>query len=48
MLEQAMEDCTRFEESELRKLMKNPVIWPLLKIWSSPAMAGLVSILTDY
>ena len=31
MLEQAMEDCTRFEESELRKLMQNPVIWPLLK-----------------
>ena len=31
MLEQAMEDCTRFEESELRKLMQNPVIWPLLR-----------------
>ncbi len=31
MLEQAMEDCTRFEENELRKLMQNPVIWPLLK-----------------
>lgn len=31
MLEQAMEDCTRFKESELRKLMQNPVIWPLLK-----------------
>lgn len=31
MLEQAMEDCTRFEENELRKLMKNPVIWPLLR-----------------
>ena len=31
MLEQAMEDCTRFEESELHKLMRNPVIWPLLK-----------------
>lgn len=31
MLEQAMEDCIRFEESELRKLMHNPVIWPLLK-----------------
>ena len=31
MLEQAMEDCTHFEENELRKLMQNPVIWPLLK-----------------
>ena len=31
MLEQAMEDCTCFEENELRKLMKNPVIWPLLR-----------------
>ena len=31
MLEQAMEDCIRFEENELRKLMQNPVIWPLLK-----------------
>ncbi len=31
MLEQAMEDCTRFKENELRKLMKNPVIWPLLR-----------------
>lgn len=31
MLEQAMEDCTRFEENELHKLMQNPVIWPLLK-----------------
>ena len=31
MLEQAMEDCTRFEENELRKLMQNPVIWPLLR-----------------
>lgn len=31
MLEQAMEDRILFEESELRKLMKHPVIWPLLK-----------------
>ena len=31
MLEQAMEDGTRFKENELRKLMQNPVIWPLLK-----------------
>lgn len=31
MLEQAMEDCIRFEENELRKLMQNPVIWPLLR-----------------
>lgn len=31
MLEQAMEDCIRFKETELSKLMKNPVVWPLLK-----------------
>ncbi|WP_294478709.1 DUF4132 domain-containing protein [uncultured Bacteroides sp.] len=31
MLEQAMEDCISFEENELRKLMQNPVIWPLLR-----------------
>lgn len=31
LLEQAMEDRILFEESELRKLMKHPVIWPLLK-----------------
>ena len=31
MLEQAMEDRTRFEENELRKLTRNPAIWPLLK-----------------
>lgn len=31
LLEQAMEDRILFEENELRKLMKHPVIWPLLK-----------------
>lgn len=30
MLEQAMEDGTCFEVHELRRLMQNPVIWPLL------------------
>lgn len=31
MLEQAMEDAIRFEVHELRRLMQNPVIWPLLR-----------------
>lgn len=31
MLEQAMEQCIRFKEKEMRKLIQNPVIWPLLK-----------------
>lgn len=31
MLEQAMEQCIRFKESEIRKLIQNPVIWPLLE-----------------
>ena len=48
MLEQAMEDCTRFEENELRKLMKNPVIWPLLRNLSSPATAEQASTPTAY
>lgn len=42
MLEQAMEDCTRFEENELRKLMQNPIIWPLLKnlVFTSSGQIG--------
>lgn len=31
MLEQAMEQCISFKEVEMRKLIQNPVIWPLLK-----------------
>lgn len=31
MLEQSMEESTQFEVHELRRLMQNPVIWPLLR-----------------
>ena len=43
MLEQAMEDCSRFEESELRKLMQSPVNWPLLRhlIYITTSQTGI-------